>query len=251
MKQSLALIMLAAGKGSRMKSDLPKVLHPVAGRAMGLRVLDSATNALSPHRILTVYSDDKVKENFSAAYPEIEFVSQSQQNGTGHAVLICEEALQGFKGTVVVVFGDAPLLPQFALQQLVAVHKEQGNKLTTITAMAEDPASFGRILRDETGKFLGTVEKKDATPDQLDIMEVATAIFAVEAEDLFRWLNQVEPSPATGEIYLNGIEKLALAEGAPVGTITAEDAMPLVGCNTPEELAAAEAYLNQPVEAEA
>lgn len=223
-----------------MKSDLPKVLHPLAGEPMLCHVLRAAAG-LNPQQttVVTGYKAECV-EALLEGFPQTQAVRQTEQLGTGHAVNVCKDALASFNGTILILFGDAPMLTTAPLQELLNTHWANGNAITTLSGHVENPGKLGRILRDDAGNFAGTKEAKDCSPEELENTEVATAIFAVQSEHLFRLLARVNNNNKSGEYYLNGIEPLALAEGLKVEACMVEDVHPLLGCNSREELADAE-----------
>jgi len=170
---------------------------------------------------------------------------QTEQLGTGHAVKYAGTALEDFEGDILILFGDAPLITAQSLQNLLAHHRSAGNAITTISGHLPDPMALGRIQRDSAGKFTGTKEFKDCTPEQAANTEIATAIFAAQSAHLWNLLSRIDNNNAKGEYYLNSIEPLAIADGLGVDAWCVDNVYPLVGCNTPEELAAAEAYVRE------
>ncbi len=241
MSLPITAVVLAAGKGTRMRSPLPKVLHQVGGRAMVLRLMDSLNQAeIADAVVVTGFESQMVVDEVQAAYPNTRFAEQTEQLGTAHAVQQAVPQLPEQECTVVIVYGDAPLIPAQALQQLVTEHEAQGNDLTTITATAEDPTGFGRIVRDAQGNFVQTVECKECTAEQKEITEVSTCLYAVSSSVLREFLPQIDNNNAKGEYYLTALEGLALQAGKKVGTIDGGEADLLVGVNSLDQLAVAE-----------
>lgn len=238
----VAFLILAAGKGTRMKSDLPKVLHPLAGKPMVLHTLEAA-EALNPARVVLVvgHGAEGVKAAVAAEFSNVDYAVQEQQRGTGHAVLCAKETLKDFVGTVVILYGDAPLLPVSALARLVAHHQSTGEALTALTTTVENPTGFGRFIRDASGAVQGIVEEKNCTDDQRAITEVNPGIYAVESAALWRLLERVQPSPPKGEYYLTDILHLAVQSGLKVEAVHDAGGWVLLGVNDPDQLAAAEA----------
>lgn len=229
----LEVVILAAGQGTRMRSSLPKVLHPLASRPLLAHVLDSA-RALSPIRLHVVvgHGADTVRETLDA--PDIEWVMQTEQLGTGHAVL---QALPGIDddSNVLVLYGDVPLLRSETLQQLV------NNSPALLTADLDDPTGYGRVLRDSKDQLQGVVEHKDASEDQLAITEINTGVLAYPAQLLKAYLPRVGNANAQGEYYLPDVLAMAVAEGHCVGALRTPDASETMGINDRRQLAEAEA----------
>ena len=232
---TLEIVILAAGQGSRMKSQTPKVLHPVGGKPMLAHVVDSALE-LNPTRIHVVVGKgaEQVQAYF-AGRADIQFVEQAEQNGTGHAVMqalpkIASDAM------VLILYGDVPLVPVGVLQQMSTV--EQG--LSLLTVNLDDPTGYGRIQRTAGGAVVGIVEQKEANAEQLAIQEINTGIMALPAQRLQQWLPQLSNKNAQGEYYLTDIIALA-AEGAVViTTFQPEHLYQVEGVNNRLQLASLE-----------
>ncbi len=232
--EELTVVVLAAGQGTRMRSRRPKVLHPLADRPLLAHVLDTAER-LQPQRLAVVYGHggDQVREAF-ADRPGITWVHQAEQLGTGHAVAQALASLEP-KGTVLVLYGDVPLLREETLRELLAARAEA--ELVLLTARIDDPRGYGRILRDEAGRVQGIVEEKDASEAQRLIDEVNTGVLAAGAEALARWVNALERSNAQGEYYLTDVVALAVAEGLAVATRHPREADEFLGVNDRVQLA--------------
>lgn len=229
----LEVVILAAGQGTRMRSSLPKVLHPLASRPLLAHVLDSARE-LTPVRLHVVigHGAETVRERLDA--PDIEWVLQSEQLGTGHAVL---QALPGIDddSTVLVLYGDVPLLRSETLGQLVE------NSPALLTADLDDPTGYGRVLRDATDQLQGVVEHKDASDEQRSICEINTGVLAYPASLLKAYLPRVGNANAQGEYYLPDVLAMAVEEGHCVGALRAPEASETMGINDRRQLAQAEA----------
>ncbi len=240
-------IVLAAGQGTRMKSALPKVLHPVGGKPMLGHVLDAAAAAgIGLSHVVLGHGADRVRA-WLAARPEAlpRTVVQDQQLGTAHAV---SQAMPDVPDTavVVVLYGDVPLIAPETLVALIAAAKD-GFAMVTVTLT--EPRGYGRILRDAGGRVSGIVEEKDATPEQRQIREVNTGLMAASARRLRRWLGHVGNDNANGEYYLTDVVGLASRDGIPVRTISAAASEEVEGVNDPLQLARAErAYQRRNVE---
>lgn len=238
----IAIIILAAGKGTRMKSDLPKVLHPMAGMPMLGHVI-TAAQTLNPVQtvVITGYGAEDVETYISANFHNVTFARQEEQLGTGHAVLQAEAALHGFTGTVLILYGDVPLISPATLQALLATHRAQASTITIGTAIAPNPTGLGRIIRNGSGEFTSIIEHKDATEAQRAITEINTGIYAASAPALFTFLRQVTNNNVQNEYYLTDVPALALAGGEKVtATVCEQDVSDLTGVNNPEQLTAAE-----------
>ncbi|MBV2181909.1 MAG: bifunctional UDP-N-acetylglucosamine diphosphorylase/glucosamine-1-phosphate N-acetyltransferase GlmU [Castellaniella sp.] len=210
----LNIIILAAGLGKRMQSDLPKVLHPIAGQPMLSHVLDAA-RALSPDRVIVVvgHGADRVRQAYAGQ--DLEFALQQPQQGTGHAVMqALPELLEGdADDTCLVLYGDVPLVQADTLRALL---RARGNGLALLTETLDDPSGYGRIVRDDRGRVARIVEHKDASPAEQAITEVNTGILAAPTADLRRWLGRIDNRNAQGEYYLTDIVGLAVHDGVPV-----------------------------------
>ena len=185
----LTTIILAAGKGTRMKSSLPKVLHKAGGKAMLAHVLDAAKEAGAGRSIVVVGFGGAAVEEALAG--EAEFVTQAEQLGTGHAVLQTEPLLRGEKGTVLVLCGDTPLLTGTLLKKFVEEHAAAGAKATVLTAVMPDATGYGRVIRAADGTVAKIVEHKDATKEELGVREINSGIYCFSAPDLFAALHEV------------------------------------------------------------
>ena len=239
-KPNSAAIILAAGKGARMLSDKPKVLHNVGGLSM-IGHLINATKNIKKTIVIVGHGREDVEAEITRLHANISTVPQTQQLGTGHAVLQAEQILQGFEGDVAILNGDVPLLTPELLDVLMAEHTTQQNTVTVLTTHVPDPTGLGRILRGRNGAFQSIVEHKDATTEQRLIQEINTGIYLVKTPALFELLHKVTNKNASGEFYLTDIIALANANNDKVNTYHTEDGLALLGVNTPAQLAEAEA----------
>mgnify|MGYP006270489733 CR=1 FL=1 len=237
--KNTAAIILAAGKGTRMQSDKPKVLHEVGGLSMIGHVL-TAADQIDKTIAVVGYGRDEVVAELHRLNPDATAVEQTEQLGTGHAVQQAEEALKGFTGDVVVLNGDVPLVTPELLEQMFSDHHSQNNTVTVLTTTVPDPTGLGRIIRDTDGNFQSIIEHKDATEIQRQVDEINTGIYLVKAPDVFDLLRQVTNKNASGEFYLTDIVELARNKGQKVGTCFTDDGPALLGVNTPQQLADAE-----------
>ncbi len=230
-----AAIILAAGKGTRMDSDLPKVCHEVGGRAMVCAVVD-ACRAAGCGRIVVVvgYKQELVREALREF--DVEFAVQDEQLGTGHAVLCAKDALAGFGGDVFVLCGDGPLIHASTLETVLTRHRSQGAQGTLATSVIENPDGYGRIVRNGSGGFVSIVEQKDATPEQLAIREVNPSYYCFDAGSLFDALARVERNEGSGEYYVTDVPKILLGDGGRVEVIDAVPPEDVLSINTGEDL---------------
>ncbi len=243
MSRKLAIV-LAAGKGTRMKSELPKVLIPVAGRPMIDYVLDVLDRAGISETIVVVgYRADLVRAHL-ADRPRVSFVEQTEQLGTGHAVMVCRERLAEHSGVVLVVTGDSPLLQQASVETLLHQYELRQSACLLGTIRKENPTGLGRIVRDAQGRFARIVEEKDATPEQRTITEVNMSTYAFECRELLRVLAEIKPTNAQGEYYLTDCPALLAQGGKAVEALPILKPIEALSINTVDELAAVEAALH-------
>ncbi len=240
----LQVCVLAAGKGKRMRSNLPKVLHKVLGRAMIDHLLHTAER-LCPKAIAVVtgHASDVVRAHVGNP-ANLEWVIQDKQLGTGHAVKQCEEVIHAARD-VLIVCGDTPLLSAETLASLVEQHRERKADVTVLTAEPENPFGYGRIVRDEKGHVCSIVEEKDASSLERDIREVSSGIYCVRYEVLFALLHAIGNSNAQSEYYLPDIVPLALQAGQSVEAVAMHDADEMLGVNDRVDLARVEAVMQR------
>jgi bifunctional UDP-N-acetylglucosamine pyrophosphorylase/glucosamine-1-phosphate N-acetyltransferase len=240
----VAVVILAAGQGTRMKSNLPKVLHSVAGKPMVVHAIGVAQDVSEDKPVLVVgVGADQVR---AALGDQVRYVVQEQQLGTGHAVLQARFSLAGRSDAVLITYADMPLLRTETLQQLVARHREARPVITMLTVVQENPRGFGRVLRDAEGAVLAVVEEADATPAQLATHELNAGVYCFDADWLWTHLEQI-PLSAKGEYYLTDMVGIAVSEGNRIEALTTDDPSDLLGVNTRVHLAEAEAVFRQRV----
>ncbi len=233
-------IVLAAGKGTRMKSDLPKVLVPVLGRPMIEYVLDALAAAeVAQIAVVVGYRADLVRETL-AGRPNVAFCEQDKQLGTGHAVMVCRELLDRHEGPVLIVTGDSPLVRAESLRKLLEEFARRQPACLLGTVHKENPAGLGRIVRDAEGRFAGIVEEKDATPEQKRITEVNLSCYVFDCRELRHALDKLENRNAQGEYYLTDCPGILLSEGKPVEALGILHPSESLSINTVDELAAVE-----------
>lgn len=240
----LQVCVLAAGKGKRMRSSKPKVLHPVLGRAM-IDYLLHTVESLRPKAIAVVtgHASEMVQEHVGQPQ-NLEWVIQDKQLGTGHAVGQCEDVIRDVRD-VLIVCGDTPLLRTETLSKLIDEHRKRDTAVTVLTAEPTDPHGYGRIVRDSDDRVSGIVEEKDADDEQRSISEVSSGIYCVKYEVLFDLLHKIGNSNAQGEYYLPDIVPLALGDGRSVETVTMQNPNEMLGVNNRVQLAEVESLMQQ------
>jgi bifunctional UDP-N-acetylglucosamine pyrophosphorylase / glucosamine-1-phosphate N-acetyltransferase len=231
-------IILAAGQGTRMKSKLYKVLHPVLGKPMVQHVLEQVS-AVGLEDVVTVvgFGSDKVKEHLG---DHTKFVLQEEQLGTGHAVIQAEELMKDKKGTTIVVCGDTPLITEETFRKLFDHHEEEGSKATILTAKAPNPFGYGRVIRNEQGEVERIVEHKDATRDELLVDEINTGTYCFDNESLFEALKEVSNDNAQGEYYLPDVIEILKNKSEKVSAFLTPNFDETLGVNDRVALAQAE-----------
>jgi bifunctional UDP-N-acetylglucosamine pyrophosphorylase / glucosamine-1-phosphate N-acetyltransferase len=238
----LSAVILAAGQGTRMKSSLPKVLHPLVGRPLALYVLEAVRQVTGSIPVMVVgHGADQVRKVLG---DQAEYVLQEPQLGTGHAVLQAEPALAGKTDLVLVTYADMPLLTAQTLERLLALAGSHQGPLSMLTVMADEPRGFGRILRDANGQVSGIVEEAQATPEQLGIHELNPGVYCFRSAWLWQALRRIQLSPK-GEYYLTDLVGMAVAKGHTIQSVMVDDPDEVIGINTLLHLAQAEALMRQ------
>jgi bifunctional UDP-N-acetylglucosamine pyrophosphorylase/glucosamine-1-phosphate N-acetyltransferase len=245
-----AVVVLAAGSGTRMKSKRMKVLHELAGRSMIGHVLSAAVS-VRPGRLVAVvgHGRDEVGDHILEHVPDALLAVQETQEGTGHAVRVALESLREATGTtdgtVLVMAGDTPLMQGETLAALVADHDASRCAVTVLTAEVPDPFGYGRVLRDEAGSVIGIVEEKDASPEQAQVREINSGVFAFDGAFLADALGRVKNDNAKGEYYLTDVVAIAREDGRQVGAHRIDDVIQTEGANDRAQLAFLAAELNR------
>ena len=239
---SISTVILAAGKGTRMKSDLAKVLHPILERPMVNYVIDAAEEIGSEKVVLIVgHQREKVMESLSAR--AVEFAVQSPQLGTGHAVMQAAGFFEDYDGDILVLSGDVPLLQAESLRRLVRDHQESGALATLLTTEMPDPTGYGRVIRDESGAVVRIVEEKDANASERAIKEINVGIYLFDAKELFATLPKVKNDNKQGEYYLPDVLKIYVQRGEKIAAFPTENVEETHGINTVDQLKHAEEIL--------
>jgi bifunctional UDP-N-acetylglucosamine pyrophosphorylase / glucosamine-1-phosphate N-acetyltransferase len=243
-----AVIVLAAGEGTRMRTATPKMLNEVCGRPMLGHVL-AAAREISPKRMIVVVSDlnGQVAAYVRENWPEAKLVVQERRDswGTGHAVRTVIESVGVIHDTVMVLFSDTPLLRVETLASLAAEHEAKNAAVTVLTARAPDPKGYGRILRDEAGEITGIVEEADATPEQRTVSEISSGMFAFDGDLLADAVKRIPAARATGEEYLTEVPAILRGDGHVVGSAFCSDFDEIQGVNNQLQLASARRILNE------
>ncbi len=242
MSSPLAVI-LAAGKGTRMKSELPKVLVPVCGRPMIRYVIDGLRAAGIGKIVVVVgHRSDLVREELSGD-ADIAFVEQTEQMGTGHAVMVCKEELTGHEGPVLIVTGDSPMLQSSSIEALMDEFVKSNPACLLGTAHRDDPTGLGRIVRSSEGDFVGIVEQKDATPEQAAITEVNMSTYVFSNDSLLQTLDKLTTNNAQAEYYITDAPGILKEQGEEVRALAALKPCEALSINTVDDLAVVEAEM--------
>ena len=244
--QKLGVILLAAGQGTRMKSALPKVLHPLAGRPLFLHALGTAQR-LAPACVAIVigHGAESVRQAYNGA--AVAWAIQEKQLGTGHAVLCAKQLFADFSGDLLILSGDVPLIKEETLRAMFEQHRSQKAAVTLLSASLNQPKGYGRVVRDGAGRVTGIVEEKDATDVQRQIREVNAGVYVTSSSFLFAALGAVKNDNQQGEYYLPDIVAIALDQGKIIETVQVADAREMMGVNTREELAFMEKSLRESI----
>lgn len=239
----LSVIVLAAGLGTRMKSQVPKMLHPLAGEPMLKHVLRAA-EALKPERLVVVVGHEgkKIKEAIGNRY---DYVEQGGPRGTGHAVLTARRRMEGRSDTVLVLYGDHPLTTPETFREVISEHHKRNATSTFLAFQPPDPTGYGRVLRDARGEVRAIVEEAAASSEEKQIGEAVSGVLVFRDSWLWPNLEKVRPNPKKGEIFLTDLISMALAQGETVVAPQANDDLEAMGINDRAELAQAEAVMRQ------
>jgi bifunctional UDP-N-acetylglucosamine pyrophosphorylase/glucosamine-1-phosphate N-acetyltransferase len=241
----IATIILAAGKGTRMKSEVVKVLHPILGLPMLFYPIDLSLNGIKAEKTIVVvgYQADRIKERVKN--PQIQFVLQEEQLGTGHAALQAIPFLKTFTGTALILCGDVPLVKADTLRTFIGAFEEGDSPLSVLTTVVEDPFGYGRILRTPEGWLEKIVEEKDASEKERSIREINTGIYCVKAPFLIKGLGEIGKDNAQDEYYLTDLVEVAKKKGLRCSAHIVSDPVEVMGINTRVDLAMANEVLRQ------
>lgn len=239
---NLITLIMAAGKGTRMKSDLPKVLHQINGRPMVHFVIDLAKEVGSQKVILIIGHKRELVED-QCSEMDVDFAVQAEQLGTGHAVQMTEDQLVGYEGEVLVLSGDVPLLTSKTINNLIEQHHRSAATATLLTSDLEDPTGYGRIIRNHSGLVETIVEHKDANRAELAVREINVGIYIFKATEMFRALKMVKNDNSQGEYYLPDIISTFISESKKVVAVKTPDFDETRGINNVDQLKEAETIL--------
>lgn len=233
----LKAVILAAGKGTRMKSDLPKVVHTIEGKCLVDYAVEAAMGAGAEDICLVLgYKHEVVRE--SMAHKDVSYVLQEEQLGTGHAVK-CAKDFLGDEGQTLILFGDTPLITAETLKCLKDYHVKHDNAVTVLSAIIEDPTGYGRIIRDADGNFVKSVEHKDASEAELKSHEINSGMYIFETKELKEALDKIQPNNAQGEYYLPDALTIIKDKGLSVDAFALDDPEDITGVNDQEQLKSA------------
>jgi bifunctional UDP-N-acetylglucosamine pyrophosphorylase / glucosamine-1-phosphate N-acetyltransferase len=237
MNDSVTMVVLAAGLGTRMKSKKAKVLHQAGGMALVEHVADTALALTPPERVFVVIGNQAEQVRAAVQGRGVEFVEQQKQLGTGHALIACRERLANLGGLLVVLYGDCPLLSAATVRELIRRQQKSRAAATVITTVLEDPTGYGRILRDEGGNVRAIVEQKAATADQLAVREINSGIYCFRSELLWQHISEIQPNNPAKEYYLTDIVEIFRRAGYTVQPFRLDHPDEVLGINTRVELA--------------
>ncbi|HEY4716901.1 MAG TPA: bifunctional UDP-N-acetylglucosamine diphosphorylase/glucosamine-1-phosphate N-acetyltransferase GlmU [bacterium] len=243
--QNLAVIILAAGKGKRMKSTLPKVIMPIAGKSMIFYLVHNAQKLRASRIVIVVGHKEHLVRESAGSIKGVTFAVQKEQLGTGHAVLCAKRVLKNFSGSVMILSGDVPLLSMETLRQFVALHRRRGATLSLMTAVFEKSHGYGRVIRDDSGRVWKIVEETDATASEKAIKEINAGVYLVDAEFLFRALKNTLKDNKQGEYYLPHILNYAYSAGEKIFALPIQKHEEIRGVNTRLELAEADRIMRK------
>ncbi len=236
-------VILAAGKGTRMKSELPKVIHEALGKPMVQYSIEAALEAGAKEEDVCLVVGHKADMVKDVVGPNVTYVLQEEQLGTGHAVK-CASTFIGEEGPTMVLCGDTPLITGDTLKALVKIHEEEGNAITVLTAKVDDPTGYGRIIKDTWGKFVKIVEQKDATQEEQRVDEINSGMYIFDSAVLSKALSKLTNDNAQGEYYLTDTIEIVKSQGwGEVATMVVKDVDEIRGVNSPEQLKEAEEIL--------
>lgn len=233
----LKAIILAAGKGTRMKSELPKVVHTIGDQCLVDYVIEAARGAGAEEICLVVgYKHEVVEENIT--HKDVSYALQAEQLGTGHAVKCAGDFLDG-EGETLILFGDTPLITAETLKRLTDYHRENHDTVTVLSAMVDDPTGYGRIIRDKDGNFVKSVEHKDASEEERASCEINSGMYIFDTKELKEALELLTPNNAQGEYYLPDTLTIIKDKGLRADAFALEDAEDITGVNDQNQLAEA------------
>ncbi len=245
--RDIAILILAAGKGTRMNHEsLPKVLVPLCGKPLLAYVLETSQK-FNPTKIIAIvgYLKETIFDFCETLFPKVQFAVQEQQLGTGHAVSQAESLLDDFSGDVLILAGDVPLISSTTIEKFISTHFEDGNTLSVLTTIAENPTGYGRIVRDNDGQFTKIVEQKDADDSEKTIKEINSGVYLVKSKELFSALRQLKNNNSQCEFYLTDIVQILRNESYQTAAYCLAEFDELQGINSKEDLLKVENLINE------
>ena len=245
METPLTVVILAAGLGTRMKSRKPKVLHRAGGRSLVEHVVRTAQALTSPEHIFLVVGHQAEMVRTAIQTPGIGFIDQTEQKGTGHALMVAADSLSHLDGLLVILYGDCPLVRAKTLQGLVAAQRSSDAAGTILTAIMEDPTGYGRVLRGTEGHVTGVVEQKAGTPEQLAIREANMGLYCYRAKPFWEHVRELRPDNPAHEYYLTDMVEILRRAGYGINAFCIDDPREVLGINNREELAAVDRLLRK------
>ena len=233
----IAAVILAAGKGTRMKSELPKVAVRVSGKPMLSYVIENLQKSgINQFVIVVGYKKEDVMNIASASGAQIQFALQESQNGTAHALLSAEEAIKDFNGSIVVASGDMPMIQPETFRLLMETHQNSGNGATVLSAIMENPTGYGRLVRNNAGELIEIIEEKDASDDIRKIREINTGTYVFECPEIFDILKNIKSENKQNEFYLTDAVSIFRKRGIPVGSVAVKNTDESLGANSIEDV---------------
>jgi bifunctional UDP-N-acetylglucosamine pyrophosphorylase/glucosamine-1-phosphate N-acetyltransferase len=241
----LAIVIMAAGKGTRLKSNRPKVLHEVGGKPLLAHVIQAASQVVPPSDIYVIVGHQAEQVKAAVAASGVQFILQAEQRGTGHAIQSAQSSVQAYEN-ILVLSGDVPLIRTQTILELRDFHLEQRAAMTILSAEPPDPVGYGRILRDDPHKpeVAAIIEQKSLTPQQMQLTEINSGIYAFASKPLFSHIGQLQTANAHAEYYLTDMAGILVEAGDRVIALVAKDATEVLGANTIEEMMSLDAALN-------
>src|SRR6266851_3860744 len=240
MDTRVTVVILAAGLGTRMKSRRAKVLHEAGGRTLVEHAVDTALSLATPERVFVVVGHQADQVRSAVESRGVQFIQQTEQRGTGHALIAGRESLEHLGGLLVVYYGDCPLIPAPLLASLVAHQERSSAAATLVTAELEDPTGYGRVIRDAAGTVRAIIEQKAATPEQLAVREANVGIYCFQASPFWTHIDELQPNNPAREYYLTDMIEILIRAGHTIDAFHAGNPMELMGINNRVELAAAD-----------
>jgi bifunctional UDP-N-acetylglucosamine pyrophosphorylase/glucosamine-1-phosphate N-acetyltransferase len=245
MQKPVTIVILAAGLGTRMKSRQAKVLHKAGGKTLLQHVIDTALALAPPERIFAVIGHQAEQVRQSAARSGIGFIEQTEQKGTGHAVMICRNSIAHLDGYLMVLYGDSPLLKVHTLRRLIAQEAEGSAAGVLMSALMDDPTGYGRVIRDSHGQVLDVVEQKAGTPEQLAIREANMGIYCFRADLFWKHIDEIQPNNPAREYYLTDMPAILSRAGHTVEAMQIDDPGEALGINDRAQLAMVDAIFRE------